>query len=261
MSDMEIDRTVLSHGGIRAWSATHKGTVRGHNEDRCVNRPELGLFAVADGAGGHDNGQLAASAVAASLGELPAGLPAAEMLQAVKDRLAACHASLRDQAAQMHPGAMIATTVVVLLLSDDFYACLWVGDSRIYLLRDGVLSRVTKDHSLVQELVDAGIVDQADAEKHPRANIITRAIGADTEQLDVDLVTDRAHPGDRFLLCSDGLTKAIGEPEIASLLGADEDGPAERLVLAALRHNATDNVTAVTVQIMRTFDDDATTVI
>jgi protein phosphatase/serine/threonine-protein phosphatase Stp1 len=250
MGDTGMERSVIAHGRFRCWGASHNGSVRDHNEDRFVNRPDLGMFAVADGAGGHDHGQVASSLVAEYLQGVPEGLHPGELLKEIKGRLMDAHDALREKAAQLREGAVIATTVVALIVSERHYACLWVGDSRIYLLRENTLVRVTRDHSLVQELIDAGAITEDQAEHHPRANIITRAIGADADELDVDMVFDRLFPGDRFLLCSDGVTKCLDEPLIAGILGADDDAPAERLILAALARHATDNITAVTVQVV-----------
>jgi protein phosphatase/serine/threonine-protein phosphatase Stp1 len=147
---------------------------------------------------------------------------------------------------------MLAPTVVVLLARDDYFACLWAGDSRGYLLRGGRFRQLTRDHSPVQELFDAGVISAAEALHHPSANIITHAIGA--EVLELDKVTDRLLPGDRFLLCSDGLFKTLPEPELARILAAEDDLPAERLLRAALEHRADDNVTAVAVEASQAAD-------
>jgi protein phosphatase/serine/threonine-protein phosphatase Stp1 len=144
---------------------------------------------------------------------------------------------------------MLATTVVVLLARTDHYACLWAGDSRAYLLRRGRLIQITHDHSLVQELVDAGTISAEDALHHPRANIITRAVGAVGEPLDLDKISDRLQPGDRFLLCSDGLSKIVPQGDLADLLARTET-PAEHLVSAALERRADDNVTAVAIEVL-----------
>jgi protein phosphatase/serine/threonine-protein phosphatase Stp1 len=138
----------------------------------------------------------------------------------------------------------MATTLVALLARGGHYACLWAGDSRAYLLRDGKLMRLTRDHSLVQELVDQGLLAADQAESHPQANIITRAVGAQGE-LELDKISARIAPGDLFLLCSDGLFKALEEAEIASLLASGK-GP-EALLAAALARGARDNVTALAV--------------
>src|SRR5437763_1667320 len=131
------------------------------------------------------------------------------------------------RAAARASGDVIVTTVVVLMARGDHFACLWAGDSRAYLLRDGVLRQMTRDHSLVQELVDAGSLAPEDAEAHPQANIITRAVGSE-EPLQLDKVAGTLLPGDVILLCTDGLFKALREPEMAHLLAAGA-GPQELL--------------------------------
>ncbi len=234
----------------RSWAASHPGAVRDHNEDAFVDRPEIGLWAVADGAGGHEAGEVAAAAIRDALDAIPAGLSAADMLAAVRQAVADAHAALLAEAARRGPRTTIASTVAVLLAQGEHFACLWAGDSRIYLLRDGTLRQLTRDHSLVQELVDAGVLRPEDADGHPRANVITRAVGTEADVLELDKITERLQPGDRLLLCSDGLFKALAEPAVAMLLGlANPDAsPAERLLQAALERHASDNVTAVAVE-------------
>ena len=145
---------------------------------------------------------------------------------------------------------------MVFLASGPHFACLWAGDSRIYRLRGGHLTRLTRDHSLVQTLVDDGTITEAEAERHPHANIITRAVGADGPEPELDKVTDLAEPGDRFLLCSDGLNKALDEHLIALLAGTDD--PARRLIDAALEYGVRDNVTAIVVEYRPDTDSDTT---
>jgi protein phosphatase/serine/threonine-protein phosphatase Stp1 len=229
---------------------THPGAVRPYNQDTFVNRPDLGLWAVADGAGGHQGGELAAGMLREALDEIPPSLSASELLAEVRLKIAATHGALRALAEQADRPVMGASTIVVLMVRDDHFACLWAGDSRTYLLRDGEFQQVTHDHSLVQELVDAGKIQPEEAENHPRSNVITRAVGADTDALELDKITARIQPGDRFLLCSDGLYKTLKESEIASLL-AEAHGvpPTQAMVAAALAMNANDNVTAVAVEI------------
>ena len=250
MNDLSITSGQARAGRYRSCAATHLGTVRTRNEDNFVNRPDLGVWAVADGAGGHDAGDVAARMVTDALAELPCGLGAAELLSETRLRIAQAHDSIRSEAARRGVNAILATTIVALLLHRDHYACLWAGDSRAYLLRGGRLTLVSHDHSLVQELVDAGAIRPQDAPFHPRANVITRAVGADSSRLELDKKTDRLRPGDRFLLCSDGLSKVLPETEIARLLAIDDGSPAERLVGAALDRHADDNVTAVTVEVL-----------
>lgn len=228
-----------------SWSATHVGTVRKHNEDSLIDRSDLGLWAVADGAGGHSRGDVASRMVAEALESMPPNLSAAEVLAEVRQRMTEVNAALR---ASVTPPEISATTVAVLIARGDHFACLWAGDSRIYLLRDGTMTQVTRDHSLVQDMVEAGAIRAEDAETHPSANIITRAVGSGDE-LDLDKVTDRLLAGDRFLICSDGLCKTIPDSLTAQLLASPRD-PADRLIQAALEHHGRDNVTAVVVDVL-----------
>jgi serine/threonine protein phosphatase Stp1 len=235
---------------FRSFHATHNGTKRKHNEDTWVDRPDLGIWAVADGAGGHQSGELASGMIAEALGSLPVELSVAELIGAVRERIAATHRALREEAERRGGNTMIASTLVALLAHGEDFACLWAGDSRAYLLRDGEMRQITKDHSLVQELVDNGTISADAAEHHPNANVITRAIGADIGELALDEVGGRLRRGDRFLLCSDGLCKIVPSRQMADLLRDSNDVPPPRsLIAAALALNAADNVTAVTIEV------------
>lgn len=226
-------------------AATHPGAVRTRNEDNLVDRPDIGLWAVADGAGGHGSGDVASAAIAEALATIPPGMSAAEMLAQVRLRLTGVHAQLQAKAEERATGGVIASTVVVLLARGDHFAALWAGDSRIYLMRDSHLLRLTRDHSLVQELVDAGEIEAADAEAHPKANVITRAVGAG-EALVLDKVADRIQPGDRYMLCSDGVFKELSEARIAALLAGGAQ--AGELVRLAVEAGGRDNVSVVVVE-------------
>jgi protein phosphatase/serine/threonine-protein phosphatase Stp1 len=236
--------------GIKCWALSDPGAVRKHNEDNMLSRPDLGLWVVADGAGGHDSGEVASGMIVGELSRLPANLTGAEVLAQVRLTLSNVHQALRDEASSRGNNSMIASTFVSLILRDNHFACLWAGDSRAYLLRHGELAQVSRDHSLVQELVDSGNLAAEDAENHPHANVITRAVGSDTDELELDKVIGQLEIGDRFLLCSDGLSKTLSNAEIAALLGApDGQPPTELLIAAALAHRVTDNVTAVVVEV------------
>ncbi|WP_149537973.1 PP2C family protein-serine/threonine phosphatase [Siccirubricoccus phaeus] len=229
---------------ITARGATHVGTVRKRNEDAFIDRSDIGIWAVADGAGGHGAGDVASATVVAALAALPVDLAPGEKLAEIRRRLAEVHAGLQRQAAGTESG-VIATTIVVMLAHGDHFACLWAGDSRAYLLRHGVLTRITRDHSLVQELVDQGTLAAEDAERHPQANVITRAIGGAGE-LELDKVSGRFEDDDLVLLCTDGLFKALPEEQIGILLMAGASP--EQLLAAANEARARDNVTAVMVR-------------
>jgi protein phosphatase/serine/threonine-protein phosphatase Stp1 len=229
---------------LTSQAATHPGAVRPRNEDALLDRPDCGLWVVADGAGGHGAGDVASTAIIAALGTIQPGLSAAELLAQVRLKLTQVHADLQEEAARRGPGRILASTVVVMLARGDHFAMLWAGDSRGYLLRGGALQRVTRDHSLVQELVDQGTLREEEAESHPQANVITRAVGAQGE-LELDKISGRILEGDRYLLCTDGLFKTIPEREIATMLS--NGGDATSIVSEAVGRGARDNVSAVAV--------------
>jgi len=225
-------------------AATHPGAVRPRNEDALLDRPDIGLWVVADGAGGHGAGDVASAAIVAALETVAPGLPAAELLAQVRIKLMDVHRELQEEAARRGPGRILASTVVVMLARGEHFAMLWAGDSRGYLMRNGTLARVTRDHSLVQELVDQGTLSEDEAESHPQANVITRAVGAQGE-LELDKVSGRIAEGDRYLLCTDGLFKTMSEAEIGAMISGGSDAAA--IVTEAVARGARDNVSAIAV--------------
>jgi serine/threonine protein phosphatase PrpC len=237
-----------------AWSSagrSHVGMVRSINEDACLALPERGLWVVADGMGGHEAGDIASQMVIETLARitLPSGWP--DYLEAVREGLSEVNRRLREESAQRYQNRTIGSTVAVLIAHEAQCACLWVGDSRIYRLRDGQLQQLTRDHSHVQELVDQGLIAPEEAHRHPLANVITRAVGS-ADELQIDEVAHPLQAGDMFLLCSDGLNKTVSDEEIARLL-AHSDHNCQEAVKAfihlALMRDANDNVTTVVVNI------------
>jgi serine/threonine protein phosphatase PrpC len=224
---------------------SHVGHVRALNEDACLARPDLGIWAVADGMGGHDCGDYASSLIIGELGRVRRPGSARELLQSVDETLARCNETLLERA---DGGELSGSTIVALLVFEQNFAAIWAGDSRLYRLRNGGLERLTHDHSYVQELVERGELMPEQARHHPLANRITRAIGADRE-LHLDVVDGRLEPDDLFLLCSDGLTAMVDEATIAAILaGAEPEVAAERLVEAALAAGGSDNVSVIVVR-------------
>jgi serine/threonine-protein phosphatase Stp1 len=241
----------MSEVRFRSWAITHTGAKRAHNEDAIVDRPDLGLWAVADGAGGHQAGEVASGMICEALEAIPTALSAAELLAQVRLSVGNMHVALQDLAHERGPGVQMASTVVVLMARGEHFACLWAGDSRAYLLRDGVMLQLTRDHSLVQEMLDAGMIGPQEAASHPRRNVITRAVGVDLEQFELDKVSGRLESGDRFLLCSDGLCNTLPEELMIELLaGGVEAPPAQAMIAQALALNATDNISAVVVEVV-----------
>jgi serine/threonine-protein phosphatase Stp1 len=255
----DTDATTIPQPGpqsFRLASAARSdvGRVRRINEDAFLERPEIGLWAVADGVGGESAGDRASRLIVEALGKVGAPSTAAGFLAEVRDSLQAVNHLLRLEAAAVGDARVIASTIVALLAFGHHFACAWAGDSRLYLWRNGRLTQISRDHSEVQEMVECGMLTADEARTHPRANVVTRAVGAD-DVLTLEMVQDQIRAGDIFLLCSDGLTKMLDDHEIAVLLGA-EDGanPTETLVAAALERGGTDNVTVVTIGAVQVAD-------
>ena len=236
------------------WSSagrSHVGMVRAINEDACVALPELGLWAVADGMGGHEAGDVASRLIVETLQQTPPPTDWPSFLNSVRERLSEVNRQLREESAQRYQHRTIGSTVVVLAAYEGQCACLWVGDSRIYRLREGHLQQLTRDHSHVQELVDQGLIAPEEAHRHPLSNVITRAVGS-ADELCIDEVNHPLRVGDMFLLCSDGLNKTVSDEEIARLLahsGHNCQEAVKAFIHLALMRDASDNVTTVVVNI------------
>lgn len=221
--------------------------VREINEDACLMRPEIGLWVVADGMGGHEGGELASGMVIEDLRHLPPPTDWQQLLDMTTACLQETNRKLRQEAARRFANRLIGSTVVILLAYENHGACLWVGDSRLYRWRAGELQQLSRDHSQVQEWVDMGLLKPEQAHYHPLANVITRAVGS-TDELAIDRVEFPLAPGDVFLLCSDGLNKTVPDAELPQLLAAgDERAIVQSLIHLALKRNANDNVTVVVV--------------
>jgi serine/threonine protein phosphatase PrpC len=227
---------------------THVGTVRQRNEDAVIERPDVGLWAVADGAGGHQRGDYASSAIIAALRDLLPADSGLSFVQQLKTRLQQLNQQFRDEAALIGPDAIIGSTIVVLMICGRQSLCLWAGDSRFYRMRDGKLSQLSRDQSYVQNLIDRGEIAPQAAASHPLANIVCNLVGG-AEELVLEERHDALEPGDRLLLCSDGLTRALTDPDIAEILGeASIAMAADLLIERALKCGARDNVSAITIQ-------------
>jgi protein phosphatase len=237
----------MSEPRLRAGSATDVGLKRSRNEDSVLMRPQVGLWAVADGMGGHGGGDVASQMAVDALARFVEGPTAAERLATLERAVIAANNAMRAYA-KAHGRAVMGTTLVALLVSEEHFACLWCGDSRAYLLREGTLRQLTRDHSETQDLVDRGVLDPAEAKTWPRRSVLTRALGA-TEQPLLDLVSGRLQPGDAFLLCSDGLTNHCEDSDIAAALAGEEpQAVCDALIALTLQRGASDNVSAVALR-------------
>jgi serine/threonine protein phosphatase PrpC len=230
----------VSHG------LTHVGLVRQRNEDAFLDRPEHGIWAVADGMGGHEQGDYASAAVVNRLAGFRPFADLEEFTDEVRRALGHVDVHLRARAKATGPQTVIASTVACLLVYGEESAAVWSGDSRVYRLRDGELARLSTDHSRVQELLDRGLLTPEAAPLHPEAHVVTQAIGAGRLHFGTRVGTVRA--GDRFLLCTDGLTNMVADSEIAREAGVGLPlTAAERLRDLVLARGAVDNFTIVIV--------------
>src|SRR5215469_13096426 len=227
---------------------THIGTVRQRNEDAVLDRAEVGLWAVADGAGGHERGDYASARIVEALAEIDDALTEARLAEEVKARLSRVNNELRAKAAAIGPDATIASTAVVLLIQTGQVHIFWAGDSRLYLARAGRLHQLTRDHSYVQDLVDRGEITREEAIGHPLSNIVTNLVGG-SDELIFEERHERLETGDILLLCSDGLSGSVSDAEIAEVLGAYRvSKAADRLIECALAQGARDNVSVVVIE-------------
>jgi serine/threonine protein phosphatase PrpC len=231
---------------FRTGCLSHVGLQRKLNEDSVLAKPEIGLWAVADGMGGHGGGDVASRTVVEALRTLAPSASAAYLLSEFERRIMGVNSDLRALALTRET-AVVGTTLIALLVHGAHYACVWCGDSRAYLRRDGALSRVSRDHSEVQELIDRGLLDEEEARAWPRRNVVTRALGAN-EQAELELVDGPIHAGDRFLLCSDGLTTHVRDKEIAAMIA---DGAPQKacddLLHLTLDRGASDNISIIII--------------
>lgn len=212
-------------------------------------RTERGLWAVADGMGGHDAGDVASARVIEALLSLPIVYGLDALVDSAISALERVNRDLIDLAGSTDVERAIGSTVVGLAIAGTQYRAFWAGDSRAYRVRGSEVEHVTRDHSLVQSLVDAGMLDPADAEHHPNANIITRAVGVAAD-LQVETVTGEVSAGDQFVLASDGLTRLVDDRELVEVLGCGAlEAAADRLIDMVLERGAPDNVTIVIVKV------------
>jgi protein phosphatase len=229
-------------------ACTDVGAVRELNEDAYLERPDIGLWLVADGMGGHFAGDVASQMVVSAMDGLEVPRTLSEFADLVEQRLVDTNTKLREYA-EREETHTIGSTVVALIIFREHAVCMWAGDSRMYRLRDGALQQISQDHALVEELVERGVLTPEQAVDHPHGNLVTRAVGA-ADQLFIDVEIIPVQAGDVFVLCSDGLEKEVLEEELST---PARDGDPSQLCHAlmdrALTYGARDNVTVISVAI------------
>ncbi|MEM6939696.1 MAG: protein phosphatase 2C domain-containing protein [Pseudomonadota bacterium] len=228
---------------------THVGYKRKVNEDAVVALPEQHVWIVSDGMGGHAAGDYASQLITDMAAVIPPDLPPLERMRALRETIQNAHNMIRAEAEARGVDVMGAT-VVALILADGHFATFWAGDSRLYLLRDGEIEMITTDHSVVAALVEAGHMTWDEAEHHPQSNAIVRAVGVG-EDLELEKIRGEIEPGDRFLLCSDGLTKyATFEMLRAALSTQPIELICDHLIQMALAGGGADNITAAVIDVL-----------
>jgi serine/threonine protein phosphatase PrpC len=231
----------LGRLSFRSAAATEVGRARDNNEDGFIERPEIGLWAVADGMGGHTHGEIASRMVCDALADFQPDGSFEDAVAAASRRMQEVNDHLLRTTSGSHPTERSGSTVVVLLLRDLRSAVLWAGDSRVYRWRGGRLEQLSRDHSLT-ELMGAAA---------PASSVITRAVGVQPD-LTLDLHRDAVLQDDRFLLCSDGLTRVVSDAEICSLMETrDIRAAVDGLIKATLEAGAPDNVTVLIAEAYR----------
>jgi PPM family protein phosphatase len=226
------------------------GRVRASNEDSCIANIKSEIFLVADGMGGHAAGEIASQIAASTVEEVVSGKTVeSNMEDLLRLAVQKANASVYETQKLKPECRGMGSTLTVLTFLDGHYFVAQVGDSRAYLFRNNTLSQLTRDHSLVWPLYESGLLTKDDISRHPQKNLITRSIGTQP-QVEADLQKGVALEGDIFLLCSDGLTDVLSDPEIQQVLSYTDRHPqalSDLLVNTANAGGGPDNVTAVVV--------------
>ena len=234
---------------LRFAARSHTGLLRDGNEDSVYAGPRI--LAVADGMGGHAAGEVASAVAIAALAHLDEDVPGNNLLDVLRDSAVAANDHLRDMMAGDPALDGMGTTLTAFLFAGTRLGMLHIGDSRAYLLRDGQLTQITHDHTLVQTLVDEGRISEEEAGSHPQRSLITRALQGHGD-IEPDLSVREVRAGDRYLLCTDGLTGPVGRNETLqeALEIDDPQQSCDRLVQLALRGGGPDNVTVIVADVV-----------
>lgn len=243
---------LTNKAGSLSWHShgiTDVGKVRKHNEDSMLERTEAGMWVVADGMGGHDGGDLASQMIVNTLKKIHEGISLERYIDDIEDALIEVNKNLIQIASERSKRTTIGSTVVMMLAYENYCVYLWAGDSRLYRLRNNELRQMTTDHSQVEQYVEQGLISREEAAVHPHGNMITRAVGA-SQNFFLDMGIQEMQKGDRYLLCSDGLTKHTLDFEFEERLGnGNVENICKELIDLTLDRGAGDNVTAIVIDI------------
>ncbi len=233
---------------VTSYGKTDTGKKRSLNEDAYLDCGAEGLWLVADGMGGHDSGDVASQRIVQVLRRSKVASSLSAYVNQIDEQMTSVNKELFDEFERA--GTTGGSTVVGLVFKESFGVVFWAGDSRLYRLRAGRLRQLSEDHSYVEDLVRTKMIAPEEAESHPEANVINRAVGAERELfLDFDFL--ELAPSDRYLLCSDGLYKELSDEEIMRVLheASTVRDAAEHLIDQALQHGGRDNVTVIVIDV------------
>jgi len=244
MTDTTFRRPIV----WKSCARTDVGVVRAVNEDAIFENPEIGLWAVADGMGGHQVGDIASSKIVTALESISEQENLSAYVDAIEDCLIEANDNMLEYAQIMFEEGTMGSTLVALIIKGRIGVCLWVGDSRLYRFRNQQLVQISRDHSQLEEMIELGSISREDTENHPQRNVITRAVGVESP-LYVDINVFTTQVGDTFLLCSDGLYTAVSDEDIyQAMMVRDVEQSVDVLINKALENGAPDNVSVIVVQ-------------
>lgn len=228
---------------------THRGGTRNHNEDAYLDVGDRGIWVVADGMGGYQAGDVASQLICDTVdSEIRKKDSGKFSVNDLESALLLSNQKIRDYGIRFLDDQTVGSTVVALMMQGWQFHLFWVGDSRCYLAREGRIRQLSKDHSQVAEMVEQGLLDEAEAESHPLSHVITRAVGVDDE-LRPDYLSGEVKEGDIFLICSDGISKEFNQEELNAFLSVGELEDAGRAIMhSALVKKSKDNITCILVK-------------
>mgnify|MGYP001199982100 CR=1 FL=1 len=231
-------------------SATHTGNVRPLNEDAFCDNRRHRIWCVADGMGGYEAGEVASAMLVEAVRHLPAPLSLEQGIEQLRDVILGVNYRLSAEMTMTREDQVMGCTVVALTIVDDECACLWAGDSRLYLYRGNSLYQMSRDHSVVEELIEQGVIQPEEALQHPQRHVITRAVGVD-EALELEQISFTLEANDVLLLCSDGLYGELHPDAIMTILAQEDtcNQKAETLIQRTLAGEARDNVTVSVIAV------------
>ena len=236
-------------GNVETSSFTHTGCVRKRNEDALLALPKSGVWAVADGMGGHDAGDFASRCVISHIYQAALKYKGAQLVANLPLAIQSANQEIQTESLKDGGDRIIGTTLVALILEQDRYHCFWSGDSRCYLYRDESLSLITRDHTRAQAMLDAGKYSAFEINNDPTAHALIHAVGVD-DQAVFDYTDGYIYEGDRFLLCSDGLTKVYDNHQLCQRVAVDNiDKINMDFLTGALDAGAPDNLSSILVSL------------